>query len=264
MQNSSNITVDLADRADHAVRQLFGHDAPLTHSVSEITNNLRSDILRIRSGQSAGPATIALVGRVGEGKSWLTRAFLAESDPSFKMVQSGQNAAERSMELTWLGSQHPFTELGTGERFIKVSPQSMLDLGASYVISDSPGYSDHNPTLEALSSVALASSNIKLLATSISHIRDSSLASFVGSMDGSLIVPIVKFRPEDETLTPSEEIRNDCLAEMQNWVNYAPNATILPAIFIPDAGIAGEVETRQLARQQLSAALTPLLSLIHI
>ena len=260
MQNSSNITVDLADRADHAVRQLFGHDAPLTHSVSEITNNLRSDILRIRSGQSAGPATIAHVGRVGEGKSWLTRAFLAESDPSFKMVQSGQNAAERSMELTWLGSQHPFTELGTGERFIKVSPQSMLDLGASYVISDSPGYSDHNPTLEALSSVALASSNIKLLATSISHIRDSSLASFVGSMDGSLIVPIVKFRPEDETLTPSEEVKNDCLEEMQNWVNYAPNATILPAIFIPDAGIAGETETRRLARQQLSASLTPLIA----
>ena len=260
MNNSSKHTVDLADRADRAVHQLFGHNAPLTHQVSEITENLRSDIQRMRSGQSAGPVTMALVGRVGEGKSWLTRTFLAEDDPAYDMIQSGQNASERSMELTWLGSQHPFSELGAGERFIRISPQSMLDLGSPYIVSDSPGYSDHNPTLEALSSVALASSNIKLLATSIAHIRDSSLATFVGSMDGSLIVPIVKFRPEGNTLTPNEEVKNDCLAEMQKWLNYAPNATILPAVFIPDAGIAGEAETRQFTRQQLSATLTPLIA----
>jgi len=105
MKNSSKHTVDLADRADRAVRQLFGHNAPLTHQVSEITDNLRNDLQRMRSGQSAGPVTIALVGRVGEGKSWLTRTFLAEDDPAFEMIQSGQNASERSMELTWLGSQ---------------------------------------------------------------------------------------------------------------------------------------------------------------
>jgi len=260
MQNQPNITVDLADRADRSVRQLFGHDAPLTHSVFEITNNLRSDIQRMRSGQSAGPVTMALVGRVGEGKSWLTRTFLAEDDPAFNIIQSGQNASERSMELTWLGSQPPFTNLGDGERFIKISPQNMLDLGASYIISDSPGYSDHNPTLEALSSVALASSNIKLLATSIAHIRDSSLAEFIGSMDGSLILPIVKFRPEGESLTPLDEVKNDCIAEMQKWHHYAPNATILPALFIPDAGIAGENEARQLTRQLLSATLTPIIA----
>ncbi len=260
MKNSPTITVDLADRADSSVRQLFGHDAPLTHAVSEITDNLRRDIQRIRSGQSAGPVTLSLVGRVGEGKSWLTRTFLAENDPANNLVQSGQNADERSMELTWLGSQHPFTTLGEGERFIKVSPQSMLDLGAPYILSDSPGYSDHNPTLEALSSVALASSNIKLLATSTAHIRDSSLAAFVGSMDGSLIIPIVRFRPEDGALIPSDSVKSDCLTEMQQWISHAPNASILPAIFVPDAGIAGEAETRQIARQQLSAVLTPLIA----
>ena len=260
MNQSSKHTVDLADRADRAVHQLFGHNAPLTHQITEITDNLRSDLQRMRSGQSAGPVTMALVGRVGEGKSWLTRTFLAEDDPAFNMIQSGQNASERSMELTWLGIQHPFAELGTSERFIKISPQNMLDLGSPYIISDSPGYSDHNPTLEALSSVALASSNIKLLATSIAHIRDSSLAAFVGSMDGSLIVPIVRFRPDNNALTPGDEIRNDCLTEMQKWLNYAPNATILPAIFIPDAGIIGEAETRQFTRQQLSATLTPLIA----
>ncbi|MFT5905870.1 MAG: hypothetical protein ACI9E1_001475 [Cryomorphaceae bacterium] len=260
MNNQKPITIDLADRADRAVRQLFGHDAPLTHSVSEITDTLRSDIQRIRSGQSAGPATLALVGRVGEGKSWLTRAFLAEGDAANQMIQSGQNAAERSMELTWIGSQQPFSELTAGERFIKTSPQNMLDLGAPYVLADSPGYSDHNPSLEALSSVALASSNIKLLATSVSNIRDSSLASFIGSMDGSLILPIVRFRNEDDTLTPSDSVRSDCLTEMQDWAAHAPSASILPAIFIPDAGIAGNQEARTTARQLISAALTPLLA----
>lgn len=260
MNTQKTITIDLADRADRAVRQLFGHDAPLTHSISEITDDLRGDVQRIRSGQSAGPATLALVGRVGEGKSWLTRTFLAENDAANQVIQSGQNAAERSMDLTWIGSQQPFSELTDGERFIKTSPQNMLDLGAPYVLADSPGYSDHNPSLEALSSVALASSNIKLLATSVSHIRDASLASFIGSMDGSIILPVVRFRPEDEKLTPSDAVRNDCLTEMQNWAAHAPSASILPAIFIPDAGIAGDAEARTSARQLISAALTPLLA----
>ncbi len=260
MNTQKTITIDLADRADRAVRQLFGHDAPLTHSISEITDNLRSDIQRIRSGQSAGPATLALVGRVGEGKSWLTRAFLAEDDTANQVIQSGQNAAERSMDLTWIGSQQPFTELTNGERFIKTSPQNMLDLGAPYVLADSPGYSDHNPSLEALSSVALASSNIKLLVTSVSHIRDSSLAAFIGSMDGSIVLPVVRFRPEDENLTPSDSVRNDCLTEMQSWTPHVPSASILPAVFIPDAGIAGDTEARSAARQLISAALTPLLA----
>ncbi len=260
MNNQKTITIDLADRADRAVRQLFGHDAPLTRSVSEITDTLRSDIQRIRSGQSAGPVTLALVGRVGEGKSWLTRTFLAEDDAANQMIQSGQNAAERSMELTWIGSQQPFSELTAGERFIKTSPQNMLDLGAAYVLADSPGYSDHDPSLEALSSVALASSNIKLLATSVSHIRDSSLASFIGSMDGSLILPVIRFRPEDDAQAPSDSVKNDCLTEMQNWSAHAPSASILPAIFIPDAGIAGDEEARATTRQLISAALTPLLA----
>ncbi|MGJ8657592.1 MAG: hypothetical protein ACSHX6_14180 [Akkermansiaceae bacterium] len=260
MTTQKNIPIDLADRADRAVRQLFGHDAPLTHAVSAITDNLRSDIQRIRSGQSAGPVTLALVGRVGEGKSWLTRTFLAENDPANQIIQSGQNAAERSMELTWIGSQQPLTELTSGEQFIKTSPQNLLDLGAPYILADSPGYSDHNPSLEALSSVALASSNIKLLATSVSHIRDSSLATFIGSMDGSLILPVIRFRPEDQKLTPSDSVRNDSLTEMQNWIAHAPSASILPPIFIPDAGIAGDTEARTLTRQLISAALTPLIA----
>jgi len=260
MTSLKPITVDLADRADKAVRQLFGHDSPLTHSISEITKNLRSDIQRISSGQSTGPVTLALVGRVGEGKSWLARTFLAESDAANQVIQSGQNAVERSMSLTWIGSQQPFTDLGAGEQFVKTSPQNMLDLGSAYVLADSPGYSDHNPSLEALSSIALASSNIKLLASSVSHIRDASLASFVGSMDGSLILPIIRFRPEGNDLSPSDEVKNDCLSEIQNWRVQAPSASILPAIFIPDAGIAGDTEAREHTRQLISATLTPLIA----
>jgi len=260
MSQQSTITIDLADRADRAVRQLFGHDAPLTHSVSEITNNLRTDIQRIRSGQSAGPVTLAFVGRVGEGKSWLTRAMLAQDDPSIEIIQSGQNADERSMELTWIGSQQLFTDLSAGERFIKISPQKMLDLGSPYVLADSPGYSDHNPTLEALSSIALASSNIKLLTSSVSHIRDASLVKFVQSMDGSLILPVIRFRPSHEETIPDENTKNDCLAEIQNWSAHAPSTSILPAIFIPDAGIVGEEEARTTARQLISSALSPLLA----
>jgi len=254
--------VDLADRADKAVHQLFGHDAPLTRAVGDITNALRQDVNRISSGQSAGPTTLALVGRVGEGKSWLARTFINENESTeevMQLIQSGQNATDRSMNLTWIGSHHAFGELSDRERFIKLSPQNLLDLGASYLIADTPGYSDHDPSLETLSSMALMSSNIKLLATSVSHIRDASLAQFVGSMDGSLILPVVRFRPEDDSLTPTDAVKNDCIMEMEKWEKYAPSATILPPLFVPDAGIAGDEAARQITRTQLSATLSPLI-----
>ncbi len=254
--------VDLADRADKAVHQLFGHDAPLTRALGDITDALRQDVKRINRGQSAGPTTFALVGRVGEGKSWLARTFINENESTeevMQLIQSGQNATDRSMNLTWIGSHHAFGDLSDRERFIKLSPQNLLDLGAAYLIADTPGYSDHDPSLETLSSMALMSSNIKLLATSASHIRDSSLAQFVGSMDGSLILPIVRFRPEGDSLAPTDAVKNDCIMEMEKWEKHAPSATILPAIFVPDAGIAGDEAARQITRTQLSATLSPLI-----
>jgi len=250
--------LDLADRADKAVSRLFGHHSPLTRAVEEITQSLRQDTQRIKSGQAPGPTTIALVGRVGEGKSWLARTFISENSATeevMALIQSGQNASDRSMNLTWIGANHTFSELNDRERFIKVSPNSLLDLGANYLIADTPGYSDHDPTLEQLSSMALMSSN----ATSVSHIRDASLAQFIGSMDGSLILPVIRFRPDSESLTPTDTVKHDCISEMNHWKKHAPSATILPAIFIPDAGIAGQSATRELARNLLSATLSPLI-----
>ena len=262
LTNRHTPPVDLADRADKAVQQLFGQDAPLTRSVRDITDALREDVKRISTGQTTGPTTLALVGRVGEGKSWLTRTFINANESTEEvnqLIQSGQNATDRSMNLTWLGSQHTFGKLSDRERFIKLSPQNLLDLGAAYLIADTPGYSDHDPSLETLSNKALMSSNIKLLATSISHIRDASLAQFVGSMDGSLILPIVRFRPTGDSLSPADDIKNDCIMEMEKWSEHAPSATILPAIFVPDAGITGDEAARQITRTQLSATLSPLI-----
>ncbi len=259
---TSAVRCSIADQADRAVRQLYGDDAPLTRQITQITNALRHDIQRIRDGQSAGTVSLALVGKVGEGKSWLMRCFLISSfAPAevMELIQSGQNAAERSMELIWVGAEQPFAQLSPGERFIRVSPQALLDLGASYIIADSPGFSDHDPTLESLSSIALASANIKLLATSVANIRDASLSTFIHSMDGSLIQPLIRFRPEGDSLEPSPQTRADCEAEIQRWQQHAPAARILPALYIPDAGIAGEEAARSHTRQLLSAALTPLL-----
>ena len=267
MNHSQTLTtppsIALADNADKAVQQLLGHDAPLTRTVKRITQSLRDDAQRIQTGLSSSSTSIALVGKVGEGKSWLARTFISDNDSTkeaLSLIPSGQNAAQRSMQLTWLGTQQPLAPLTDGERFIKLSPQNLLDLGSPYLLADSPGFSDHDPTLESLSSVALTSSNIKLLATSAANRRNAALHTFISSMDGSLIIPIIRFRPEGDSVEAADSVRQDCQSEINRWSAHAPNATILPAIYIPDAGIAGESTVREQTRQKLSQALTPLIT----
>lgn len=262
MESMPTPSPSLADRVDQSAALLFDHDSGTTLRLNRITAELRRDCERLHSSQSTDLTTIAIVGRVGEGKSWLARAILSD-DPAFDqtraMLPSGQNADDRTHELIWIGAKQPFAAMNRSERFVQVPENALLDLGAPYAIADSPGYSDHDPTLGALSSVALSSSPIKLLATSVSQIRDGSLAQFVASMNGSIIVPVIRFRPEDDETTPDKITVSDCQKEIDRWAKLAPASQIQPPLFLPDSGIVGDRKARELARQHLTDALTRLL-----
>lgn len=254
---------NLADRVDQSAALLFGQDSGTTLRLNKITSELRRDCERLRDSQSADITTISIVGRVGEGKSWLARAMLSD-DPAYDqtraMLPSGQNADDRTHELIWIGAKQPFAAMNHGERFVKVPDNALLDLGAPYALADSPGYSDHDPTLGALSSVALSSSPVKLLATSVSQIRDGSLAQFVASMNGSIIVPVIRFRPGNDQPSPAKDTVNDCQKEIDRWEELAPSSRIYPAIFLPDGGLVGDQKAREIARNHLADTLTKLLS----
>ncbi len=263
MESTPTLSPSLADRVDQSAALLFGQDSGSTLRLNRITAELRRDCDRLRASQSTDVTTIAIVGRIGEGKSWLARTILSD-EPAFDqtraMLPSGQNADDRTHELIWVGTKQPFAAMNHGERFVQVPESALLDLGAPYAIADSPGYSDHDPTLGALSSVALSSSPVKLLATSVSQIRDGSLAQFVASMNGSIIVPVVRFRPENGQAAPANNTVSDCQNEIDRWAKLAPSSQFYPAIFLPDAGVAGEQTAREAARLHLAETLTKLLS----
>lgn len=252
-----------ANQVEHAAQELFGADSPTTYAITNATSSLRRDLERINQGQGSSLISIAIVGKVGEGKSWLTQTFINHLTPELQSeIPSGQNASDRSEYITWLSEAPLSIELTSQERFVKLPTNSLLDLGAPYCISDTPGYSDNDASFQTISSQAAYAANVKILATSMTNIRDQSLTKFIHSLDGSIILPVVRYRPESsgaESVTPSHDVVQDCNSEMQGWHQAAPLAHVLPPIFVPDAGIAGQEVARHVSRQLLSKSLSELL-----
>ncbi|QQL45731.1 hypothetical protein [Sulfuriroseicoccus oceanibius] len=260
----SPVPLGFADQVDAAAALIFPSDSPTAMRIGQHTTSLREDSARLKERGMGDVPTIALVGKVGEGKSWLAQCFLNGDTASAhvrEMVRSGQNAGDRTHQLIWLGESAPFSARSHDELFVRVPTSSMLDLGTPYALADSPGYSDHDPTLEALSSVAITSASVKILATSVSQIRDGSLLPFVRSMDGATIVPVVRFRPEGGSAQlPSDDIISDCRREIAQWSEAAPHCHFAAPLFVPDAGVAGQEEAEAIARKELTETLQPILA----
>ena len=245
----------------HESQRLFGDDPRRMRLVS-ITENLLIESERLHQRGTESIPAIVIVGRVGEGKSWLARCFLTDhhdNDSIRSELVSGQNDSDRSQQLVWFGSARRL-KVGAGEVFLSTSRERMIDLGRDYVVGDSPGMSDHEQRLQELASVAAQSAPVKLVVVSRDQIRDSSLTDFVHSNDGALIVPVIKFRPPDpESAVPSEVAQKEVNEMIQSWRNEARHSTIFNPIYMPQEAIFGSEKTIELMRSRLRDSLTPVL-----
>lgn len=251
---------------EHHARTVFG-DSQKYHRIKSICTSTNEDCRRLFQRGTTGAPTVAIVGKVGAGKSWLARCFL-ENHPENHNVRSeivtGQNHTQRSNRLTWLGSEQP-TQAESGERFLYVSRERMLDLGRPYVVGDTPGFSDGEKALQMLSSVAVSSAPLKILVLSISELRDSAITSFIGKMDGTIVLPVIRFDPEPaESDEPAHSAQSDVLQQMSEWRRIAPAAQILEPCYMPNTRVfSGDAEAVMKLRLQRSlslyvADLTPL------
>lgn len=253
-------------RVRDSVRLLFGTQEP-TGAVVAALDRLHADILRMNERGLNEVPSIALVGAAGEGKSWLARAFLNPDSARKERAEmsTGQNASDRTHQLVWYGPQAP-VGLAAGERHLRVDSSQMLDLGRPYLLADTPGFTDAAPGAWRLSEVSVTSAPIKLLVTSLSQLRrDGKVEDFVATLNGSVILPVVKFEPDqkpDGTCcdTPSQTERDEVRATLVRWRISSPDSEILDACFMPHARIFGGESAETVIRQRLRQTLTPLLS----
>ena len=254
---------NFATTVRQAAARLFGR-VPTASALDAIVERLLDDCHRLRDRGAATVPVLALIGRVGEGKSWLARCFLTpqpEADRVRAELKSGQNDTERTHEIVWFGPERPFGLAASGERFLAVARTLMLDLGAGYLVGDTPGFSDKDPRAWRLAGLAATSAPIKLLVTSISQLRDGGVEHFVGAMNGALLLPVVRFEPDAAgAAEPAENARRDVLAEVAKWRMHAPESRILDPLYMPQRGIFGEAAVERLMRDRLSTALAPCLA----
>jgi hypothetical protein len=266
--SSASATFDLdgfEQRVRDSVRLLFGVQEP-TGAVMAALDRLHADIRRMNERGLDEVPSITLVGAVGEGKSWLARAFLNPESARKERAEmsTGQNASDRTHQLVWYGPQAP-VGLSAGERYLRVGSSQMLDLGCPYLLADTPGFTDPAPGAWRLSEVSVTSAPIKLLVTSLSQLRDGGVEDFAATLNGSVILPVIKFEPDqnpDGTCcdTPSQTKKDEVRAKLEKWKISSPDSAILDPCFMPMARIFGAELAETVMRQRLQFILTPLLS----
>lgn len=243
-----------AASVEHAAGRLFGR-SELYGRLAEAMRRLEADCRRLRErGQNRIPALV-LVGGVGEGKSWLANCFLRDSEDSQSLRK--EIAAGKEV-LTWFGPERPFGLDDSAEQFLQTPRRQMIDLGCSYIVGDAPGFTDHSAARERLAQLATTSAPIKILVTSVNELRDGRTEEFVRHMNGSLILPVVRFEAASEqAVEPDEETRRDVEKRMAGWQQAADSAEFLPACFMPTQRLLGTTETVRLMQSRLVEALTP-------
>ena len=234
----------------------------LARTIDAEIQQLLSDVHRLQERGGSPIPAIALVGRVGEGKSWLARTFLLpEAKAERAEIRTGQNDTERTQEVLWFGPERPFGLSDRGERFLNVAAPLLVDLGSPYLVGDTPGFSDKDPRAWLLTNTATNSAAIKILVTSVSQLRDGSVEHFVAKMNGAIILPVVKFEPSKERPdTPSDTSQEDVKTEINKWQSYAPACRILAPCYMPEQSISRGGDAEALMRDRLRSALEPALA----
>jgi hypothetical protein len=248
------------DQVQAAVQQVFG-DHPPAPAIRQLCRQVldEAQLLLARTATVAVP--VVLLGRTASGKGWLARCFLR--DPALRSaIPSGQNSADRSAHLLWIGPQPP-PQRDEGEQYLPASAEQMLDLGVPYCLGDAPGFSTYGEGVERLHRRALASAALKILVLPQESLRDAGVVQLLRQLPAARVLPAIRFRHQPGQTLPREQTYQDVLHHYQLWQQAAPATTILPPLWIPDADCYDPHDPNQAiayTQKLLRDTLTPLLA----
>lgn len=186
----------LADDIERAARRLLGHQA-VCHTITQYCEEYRATVSDIQSGRGVALPSVAIVGAKGQGKTWVARQMVLDRRIS-EMLPSGVLAKEATSQLTWIGPNPPEGLNHEREAYVPCPNHCMLDLGRTYMIIDTPGYTDDDPVAAACARDAMSLAPIKLIVARRDQLRSAIHAQLAALTDGAVCLPIINATPLNE------------------------------------------------------------------
>jgi len=243
----------LVERVRAAAARVFG-DSPLGLEIDLRCREYEQRRRELLARQSAD-SIVAIVGSAGQGKTWLARQFV--NDPEVRAaLPSGDAQHDATQRVTWIGPRAPLSLDRRAESYLPVAASDMFDLGAGYLLVDTPGASDVEHHVAAAAIRACETAAIQLLVMRRDQVRSAMTTLVAHHGEGGVVLPIINVVRRNDP-----DLRSDIQAMVARLGEAAPLSQILEPVQIDDFELnGGEPLVAGRAMQAIGDRLRPILS----
>jgi hypothetical protein len=257
--------LQMVERIEVASQQLLGSH-PVRSQITRWCEEFRQAANDIMHDRGVSLPCFGIIGAKGQGKTWVARQLVL--DPAIsQFLPSGVLAKEATTKLHWIGPTPPDALDAAREVYLVCPAKSMLDFNRPYMVLDTPGYTDEDPSAAAIAKEAMSLAPIKLLVARRDQLRSAIHVQLAALTEGSVCLPII-------TCVPPSEIKGagSLAGNLQRDIEWytaalstsAPGTRFLEPILVGDfeamgdeQGIAGKLQsdlTSRLAHEDLKVA----------
>lgn len=230
-------------------------DSPTGREVLELCDDHAEARRMILEDRSSGLLVVALVGPIGQGKSWLIQQLVRRS-PAASSIVTGNNIDEATEKLVWIGPSPPADLDSMKEQYIYCKASDMEPIGTSYLLVDAPGSTDDRRSVARVAARALSLASVLVVVIRRDQIRSEAVGMLTEASEGTIVIPVVNaVRHHDDSISA------DVDSLVSRLRHAAPTSVIAPAVMIDDFDVEGrsEAEVGQLAAAQVSDSIGEML-----
>lgn len=242
--------LQMVERIEIASQQLLGsHEVRL--QIARWCDEFRQAANDIMHDRGVSLPCFGIIGAKGQGKTWIARQLVL--DPAIaQLLPSGVLSKEATTRLHWIGPSAPEALDNSREIYLACPSQSMLDFQKPYMVLDTPGYTDEDPSAAAIAKEAMSLAPIKLLVARRDQLRSAIHVQLAALTEGSVCLPIITCVPQND----SGSLQRDIQWYSAALSSSAPGTRFLEPILVPDFEARGdEAGIAQRMRLDLQARL---------
>ncbi len=251
-------------RVERAAQRVLGRSAA-GREIIEICRTHEDARAAVLADRADNATVVAVVGAIGQGKSWITRQLLHDAGIA-AAIRSGNQLDDATEKLTWIGPRPPSDLDSRHERYLACDALKMQSMGTSYLIVDAPGATDDRRAIAEVAERALSLASVLLLVVRRDQLRSQRVSGLASASEGTIVIPVVNMVDSGEQAPAKAKVgslgnSDDLTADIETLVSrlrsIAPHSHIAPAVRIPDFEIdpRSEVEIGRDAAERIASAV---------